>query len=174
MPHQNAEPPSRRGRPHIPDDRERQGRIYVYEQRRHLVRVVEDEAVSPGDDGAREGAVREAVARHKERGVAWEEPYVDKVEDRAVVAEVKEEVVPRALFVGVRPHGEQVPCLQGVRDVHPSGAGQSGREEARSGEPRGRYALRVHSEDKGGEEEGHDAEHEGDLFARADDFGRLP
>lgn len=89
-------------------------------QRCDFIRVMEDEAVTPGNDRAREGAVREAVARYKERRVRGEQPDVDEVEDGAVVAEVEEEVVPGALLVVVGAHGEQVAGLEGVRDVHVS------------------------------------------------------
>ena len=89
-------PPSRHRmkRSHVPDDRERQRRVYVYEQRRHFVAVVENEAVPPRDDCARQRAVREAVACDEERRVAREQRDGNEVEDGAVVAEVEKEVVP--------------------------------------------------------------------------------
>ena len=77
------------------------------EQRRDFVEVVEDEAVAPCYDRAGKGALGEAVARDEERGVAREEPDVDEVENGAGVAEVEEEVVPRAFLVVVRTDREE-------------------------------------------------------------------
>lgn len=117
--------------PHSPYNRKRERGIYMNKQRGDFIRVMEYEAVAPGNDGAREGAVREAVARNEQRGVRGEQPDVDEVEDGAIVAEVEKEVVPGALLVVVGAHGEQVSGLEGVRDVHISAGRVSGQWEAR-------------------------------------------
>ena len=98
----------------------------MYEQRRHFVGVVEDEAVAPGNDCARKRTMRETVTCYEECSVAGEEPNVDEVEDGAVVAEVEEEVVPCAFFVVVGAEGEEDPGVEGVGDVHPSVGGRDG------------------------------------------------
>ena len=83
----------------------------MYEQRRHFVRVVEDEAVAPRDDRTGERPMRETVACDKERSIVRKEPDVDEVEDGAVVAEIEEEVVPRTFLVVPRADGEKVASL---------------------------------------------------------------
>lgn len=103
----------------------------MYEQRRHLVLVVEDEAVAPGDHRTRERPVREAVARDEQRRASGEEPDVYEVEDRHVVAQIEQEVVPRALLVLVEPQREQVHPDDGIRDVYPPGVTELTERELR-------------------------------------------
>jgi hypothetical protein len=55
---------------------------------------MEYKAVPPGDHCTRKRTVREAVTCHEERRIGWKEPDVDEVENRDIIAEVEEEVVP--------------------------------------------------------------------------------
>lgn len=77
------------------------------------------EAISPRDDCARKGAMREAVACHEQHRVGREEPDVNEVEDCNVIAHVEEKVVPETLLVGVGAEGEQVQSLDGICNVDP-------------------------------------------------------
>jgi hypothetical protein len=83
----------------------------VHEQRSDLVLVVENEAVAPGDDCARERTVRETVACDEQRGASWEDPDVYEVEKGDVVAEVEEKIMPRAFLVSIRAQRKEVAAL---------------------------------------------------------------
>lgn len=52
--------------------------------------------------------MRQAIARNKQCSIIWEEPDIDKIEDCAKVAEIEEEIMPRAFLVLVVTHWEQV------------------------------------------------------------------
>lgn len=65
---------------------------------------MEYKTVSPSDDGTCQRPVRKAIASYEQGRVGWQKPYVDEIQDRRVIAEIKKEVVPGALLVYVCAH----------------------------------------------------------------------
>ena len=109
------------------------------EQRRDLIHVVEDEAVSPRNHCTRKRSVREAITCEEHGGARWKDPDVYEIEDVAVVAEVEEEIVPGALLVLVPAEGDEVGRADRVCEGH---------------------ILRCHAKHQRGEEDGHDTDEE--------------
>ena len=58
----------------------------MYEQGGNLVKVVEDKAVSPGNDRACEGAMGKTIAGDPHGRVGRSDPKIDQVQDRAIIA----------------------------------------------------------------------------------------
>lgn len=73
-------------------------------QRRDFVNIVEDQAVPPCDNRTCDRTMRETITRDKQPCTLGEEPYVEEVENKHVVTEVEEEIVPCTLFVAVDTH----------------------------------------------------------------------
>jgi hypothetical protein len=73
----------------VADGGEGKRRIYVDEERGDFVNVMEHQRVPPGDDGRGEGAMGQAVARHKQGWVPGEDPDVGQIEDGYIVTQVK-------------------------------------------------------------------------------------
>lgn len=88
-----------------PYNRESKRRVYVYEQRGNLVLIVEYQTIAPCDNRAGEGAMRETVTGRKQRRAGWQEPDVDEIENRDIIAQVEEEIMPGAFLVCVGAEG---------------------------------------------------------------------
>jgi len=108
----------------MPDDCEGKGSIDVDKEGGDFVLIVEDEAISPSNDGACQGAMRETVASDEEGWTRGKEPDKNEVENGDEVAEVKKEIVPGALFVLIETQRKKIATLEGVCDMDPSGARQ--------------------------------------------------
>ena len=89
----------------------------MYEQRGDFVKVMEDKTIPPCNHSARQRAMRETVTRDPKRRARWCEPDENKVEDRNVVAEVEQKVMPRAFLVGIDAHREEIDAPDGVYDM---------------------------------------------------------
>ena len=94
------------------------------EQRRHFVRIMEHQTISPSDDSASQSPMGQTVARHPQPYVGREHPEEQEVEDVRVVTQVEQEVVPIALLVLIHAKREKIQCLERIRDVHPPKGGQ--------------------------------------------------
>ena len=79
----------------------------MYKQRGNFVEVVKHKTITPSNDRASQGAMRQTVTGDPHSRICGSDPKIDQVEDSAVVAEVEEEVVPRAFLVVIRTNREQ-------------------------------------------------------------------
>ena len=116
---------------------------------------MEDETVAPGDHRARERPVREAVACDEQRRAPGEEPEVHEVEDRHVVTQVEQEIMPCALLVLVEAQWKQVKPDDSICYMYPPVAVASAKHQKGR---MARHILRGHAEHERGEEQRHDAE----------------
>ena len=85
---------------------------------------MEDKTVTPSNNRAGEGAMRETIRRNEHGGTRREEPYVDETNDIRVVAQVEEEVVPQLLFVCISTYGKKDEGTDRVCNVYPPDEGK--------------------------------------------------
>ena len=85
---------------------------------------MEDKTVTPRNNRAGEGAMRETIRRDEHGGTGREKPYVDETNDIRVVAQVEEEVVPQFLFVCISTHRDEDEGTDRVCNVYPPDEGK--------------------------------------------------